>query len=77
MLNKNLRFLRVKEGDKTDEITIRMIIDQEIDLLVEIEVHLIKIEEVLAEIIDQITEVDCGDNFGNDYRQDNYGRDYI
>ena len=59
MLNISHKFIRVIEGDRTDVITIRMIIDQERDPLVEIEVHLIEVEEVLGEIIDQITEVDC------------------
>ena len=36
-----------------------MTIDQEIDSLVETELHLIEVEKVLAEIIDKITEVDC------------------
>ena len=60
MLNKNSKFIRVKEGDRTELITIRMIIVKEIDLLVEIEVHFIEVEDVLAEIIDQITQVVCG-----------------
>ena len=60
MFNINPRFIRVKEGDRTDVITIRMIIDKEIGPLIETEVHLIEVDKVLAEIIDQVIEVDHG-----------------
>ena len=58
--NISHKFIRVKEWDGTDVITIRMFIDQEIYPLVEIGVHPIEVKEVLAEVIDQITVADCG-----------------
>ena len=59
MFSISLECIRVKEEVRTDAITVMTIIDLAIDHLVEIEVHLIEVGQVLAEIIDQITEVDC------------------
>ena len=59
MLIISHKCIRLKEGDRTDLITIRTITDQEIDPLVKIKVCFIEVE-VLAEIIDQITQVDHG-----------------
>ena len=75
MSNTNPKFIKVKLGVKIDVISIRIIIDQEIDLLVETEVYLLEVWEILAEIIDQITGRSW-DNFRNAYGQDNYRRDY-
>ena len=58
MLSITLEYIRVKEEVRTDAITVMTIIDLEIGHLVGTEIHLIEVEEVLAEIIDHITEVD-------------------
>ena len=60
MFHISQKYIRVKEGDRTDVLTIRTIIDQEIDPLADTEVQPIEVEEVLAEIIDQITGVGYG-----------------
>ena len=49
-----------KRRVRTDVITVKMNIDQEMNHLVETEILLIEAEEGLAKIIDQITEEDHG-----------------
>ena len=58
--NISHKCIKVREEVRTDVITVKMIINQETEHLVETEIHLIEEEEVLVEIIDQITEVDHG-----------------
>ena len=60
MLNINYNCIKVREGVRTHVITVKTIIDQETGHVVETEIHLIEVKEVLAEIIDQIIEVDHG-----------------
>ena len=60
MLSTNPNLIKVKEGETIEATTVRMIIDQEIDLLVETEteVHLLEVEVILVEFTDQIIGVD-------------------
>ena len=45
MPNLNKNYIKEKEGDRTDVITLKMTIRQEIDYLVETEIHNIEVEE--------------------------------
>ena len=62
MLNISSKFIKAKEEDRTNIITDKTIINLETDYLVETEteiaMHHIEVEDILTEIIDQITEVD-------------------
>ena len=59
--NTNPKYTKVEEEDRTDAFIVKMIMNLEIDRLVEteLEIYHIEVEDILTEIIDQITEVDC------------------
>ena len=63
-LNINLKCTKVKEEDRTDAIMIQMTTGQEIDHLVETEIHHIEVEENLVRIIHKMIEGDLKEILG-------------
>ena len=57
VLNISHKCITVREEIRTDVIIVKTIFNQETNHLVETEMHLIEVEEILEEIIDQITVV--------------------
>ena len=57
--NLNLKYIREKERDRIDLITLKMAIRREIDHLIETKTHHIEVEEDLVRIIHKIIEGDC------------------